>query len=130
MNRMDGGIDAPIVVIEGLDFQFFDTLDDALSSIEPWYPSWAPEYRAFDCQGRRLELVADPPIVAKRRLFGLFATDNAHGSSLIIQPLEIEPSGQQELTGLLRGYLREVAPGLDTEHMALPELWAQASKRA
>jgi hypothetical protein len=124
------GIDPPIVVIEGWDFEFFDTVADALSWIEPWYPTWVPDYRAFDRLGRRLELVAEPPIVENRILFGLLRTDNAHKSSLIIRPAAAEPSGREELVGLLRGYLCEVEAGIDTEHLGLEALWAQAVSRA
>jgi hypothetical protein len=130
MGDVSEGIDPPIVVIEGWDFEFYDTVADALSSIEPWYPSWVPEYRAFDRLGRRLELAADPPIVEKRLLFGLFTSDNAHKSSLIIRPVESEPAGRDELVGLLRGYLREVQAGVDPEVLDLDALWAKASSHA
>jgi len=130
MRDVSEGIDPPIVVIEGWDFEFFETVADALSSIEPWYPTWVPDYRAFDRLGRRLELVAEPPVVEKRILLGFLRTDNAHKSSLTIRPVAAEPSGREELVGLLRGYLREVEAGIDTEHLGLEALWAQATSRA
>jgi hypothetical protein len=57
----------PIVVAEGWDLGFYRSEDDLLSHLEPWFPS-SCGYRAFDSQGRRLELFADPPIVEKRLL--------------------------------------------------------------
>jgi hypothetical protein len=93
----------PLVVVEGLDVTFYRSEDELLVHLEPWYPSSA-EYRAFDSQGLPLELVADPPVV-RRRVFGPIWTDNAHESTLSVQPLETEPSAAPELAGLLRELL-------------------------
>jgi hypothetical protein len=68
----------PIVVIEGHDFMFYESVDALIADIERWYPS-SVEYCAFDSEGRRVELWADPPIT-RRRLFGMIWTDiERHG---------------------------------------------------
>jgi hypothetical protein len=46
----------PIVVAEGWDATFHRTEADVLAYYEPWFPGDAL-YRAFDSEGRRLDLV-------------------------------------------------------------------------
>jgi hypothetical protein len=119
----------PVVVAEAWDLTFHRSPDDVLAYYEPWFPA-AAGYRAFDAEGRRLELVAHPPVVPKR-LIGAIWTDNAHESSLTIRPIEGEPSGANELAELLRGWLPRVGVRLDNaERLTLPELLERAVARA
>ena len=74
------GIAPPITIADGDDISFYATVWDVVAEYEPWYPSWSA-YRAFDAEGRRLDLYADPPIV-RRRVIGPRWTDNAHKSGL------------------------------------------------
>lgn len=90
----------PIVVIEGHDFMFYSSVDALIADIEPWYPS-SVEYRAFDSEGRQVELSADPP-VRRRRLLGPIWTDNAHKSNLRVRATEPLPTHTDELAHLLR----------------------------
>lgn len=90
----------PIVVIEGDDFTFYESVDALVADIEPWYPS-SVEYLAFDSEGRRVELWADPSI-RKRRLIGPIWTDNAHESKLLVRATESVPMHAEELARLLR----------------------------
>jgi hypothetical protein len=118
----------PIVVAEGWDLTFHRSEADVLAQYEPWFPSSA-EYRAFDSEGRRLELVADPPI-ARQHLLGPVWTDNAHESLLLIRPTETAPGGADELIALLRGWLPRA--GLvrdDLDKLTLDELMREAIGR-
>jgi hypothetical protein len=90
----------PIVVIDDDDFTFYESVDALVADIEPWYPS-SVEYLAFDCEGRQVELWADPPI-RKRRLIGPIWTDNAHESNLLVRATESVPMHAEELARLLR----------------------------
>ena len=90
----------PIVVIEGDDFMFYESVDALVAYLEPWYPS-SVEYLAFDGEGRQLELWADPPI-RRRRLIGPIWTDNAHKSNLLVRATESVPTHAEELARLLR----------------------------
>jgi hypothetical protein len=119
----------PLVVAEGWDVEFFRSEDDVLSYHEPWFPS-SVEYRAFDSEGRRLELVADPP-VRRRRLLGPIGTDDAHKSTLLLREAESVPSGADELVALLREWLPMVGvPGDDLAELGLDELLRKAIERA
>ena len=90
----------PIVVVERHDFMFYESVDALVADIEPWYPS-SVEYSAFDSEGRRVELWADPPI-RRRRLLGPIWTDNAHKSNLRVGATEPVPTHADELANLLR----------------------------
>jgi len=121
-------IEPPIVIAEGHDVMIYPSVVHVLSDLEPWYPSNA-DYRAFDAHGRRLELVADPPVVPKR-VFWFLWTDNAHTSSLSIRAVEREPSGAAELAGLLREWLRVLEVPLDPgEEPSLDDLLDRAIAR-
>jgi hypothetical protein len=118
----------PIVVAEDSDLSFFRSVNDVLSYLEPWFPS-SCSYRAFDSQGRRLELFAEPPVVT-RRVLGPIWTDNAHESSLHIRAIEEEPSGVDELTTMLRDWLARVDPSFQpAEDPSLEALLARATER-
>ena len=111
----------PIVVVEGQDVMLFRTESDLRAELEPWYPSSA-DYRAYDREGRRLELFADPPVV-ERRLIGPIWTDNAHESSLFVRPTETTPSHAEELASALRDWLQATGVKIpDSERLMLPEL--------
>jgi hypothetical protein len=119
----------PLVVAEGWDVEFFRSEDDVLSYHEPWFPS-SVEYRAFDSEGRRLELVAEPP-VRRRRLLGLISVDDAHKSTLLLRAAESQPSGAKELVALLREWLPMVgAPREGLAELTLDELLREAIERA
>jgi hypothetical protein len=108
---LSGPIASPIVVAEGHDVTFHRTVEDVGSYYEPWFPD-SVEHRAFDGQGRRLELYAE-------------------GSELLVRPAEAEPSGADELADLLRAQLRgrrEQDPVVDT--LALERLIELAVARA
>jgi hypothetical protein len=94
---------APIVVAEGMDVTFHRAAGDVGGYYESWFPE-SVEYRAFDAEGRRLEL-------------------RAEGSSLLVRTLEDAPSGDDELCELLRSVLRGRRPS-DTllEELSLPRL--------
>ena len=49
----------PIVVIEGHDFMFYESVEALVANLEPWYPS-SVEYLAFDCEGRQVEMWRGP----------------------------------------------------------------------
>jgi hypothetical protein len=84
---LSGGITAPIVVADGLDVTFHRSADDVGAYYEPWFPD-SIEYRAFDAEGRRLELVED-------------------GSTLAVRPADGDGGGgAEELATLLRETLR------------------------
>jgi hypothetical protein len=119
----------PIVVAEGWDLDFFRSVDDVLTYLEPWFPSEC-DYRAFDGEGRRLELFADPPVV-KKRVIGPIWKDNAHESSLFIKAIEEKPSGADELASMLREWLPMVDSTLEpAENLSLEQLLAMATERA
>ena len=119
----------PVVVAEGWDVEFFRSEEDVLSYIEPWFPSGV-EYRAFDSEGRRLELVAEPPL-RRRRLLGLIGVDDAHRSALLLRAVETQPSGAGELVALLREWLPMVgAPREGLAELTLDELLGEAIERA
>lgn len=118
----------PLVVAEGGDVTVFRSATGLISYIEPWFPNSA-DYRAFDSEGRRLELVADPPIV-RRRLVGPVWTDNAHKSSLLVRSREAVPSGADELAGILRELLAFLEVRLDeSEGTRLDELLTMVIER-
>jgi hypothetical protein len=119
----------PVVVAEGLDLSFYRSTDDVVCEIEPWFPSEA-EYRAFDSQGRRLGLFADPPVTPKH-LIGPIWTDNAQHSSLLVRATEGQPSGGEELAALLRAWLATVGTPLAVpDDLSLDELLAKGIERA
>jgi hypothetical protein len=129
VSEVSSAIVPPIVVAEGWDATFHRTERDVLAYYEPWFPGDA-QYRAFDSQGRRLELVAVPP-VKRRHIPGRAWADNAHRSALRVRVCETEPHGAGELADLLRGWLGRV----DALHQAtttesLPDLLAAAVDRA
>lgn len=107
---MQDALVPPLVVIEGRDFMFYASVDALTADIEPWYPSSA-EYRAFDSEGRRFELSAEPP-VTQRRILGPIWTDNAHKSSLVVRVIDATPLHADELVTLLR---ESVAASGETE---------------
>ena len=118
----------PIVVAEGWDVTVYETSDHVLRHIEPWFPS-SVDYRAFDSEGRRLELVADPPVMQKR-LIGPIRTDDADQSSLFIRAIESEPTGLEELSAMLEAWLQRVGVPLDlAEDWTLDQLLAKAMER-
>ena len=118
----------PVVVAEGWDVTFHRSEDDVLAYYEPWFPGSA-EYRSFDSEGRRLELVADPP-VRRRRLLGPIGTDDANKSTLLLRVLETEPSGESELVALLREWLPMVgAPRDGLAELTLDQLLRKAIDR-
>jgi hypothetical protein len=119
----------PIVVAEGLDLSFHRTPEDVVRQYEPWFPGDA-DYRAYDAEGRRLELVADPPVKSKR-LIGPIRTDNAHESSLTVRATEAEPSGADEFAELLHRWLIELGERLeDPQRLTLRELLDRALAHA
>jgi hypothetical protein len=119
----------PVVVAEGWDVVFHRSEEDVLAYYEPWFPSGA-EYRSFDSEGRRLELVADPP-VRRRRLLGPIGVDDAHKSTLLLRAVETEPSGESELVALLREWLPMVdVPRDGLADLTLDELLRKAIDRA
>ena len=119
----------PIVVAEGLDLAFHRAPADVVRQYEPWFPG-ATDYRAFDAEGRRLELVADPPVVSKR-LIGPIWTDNAHDSTLTVRAAEAEPSGANEFAELLRAWLLEIGERLeDPQRLTLRQLLDRALRHA
>jgi len=119
----------PIVVAEGWDLTFHRTEGDVLAYYEPWFPGDA-HYRAFDSQGRRLELVAVPP-VERRHILGPVYADNAHRSALLVRVRGTEPRGAEELADLLRGWLVHVnVLNEATSTWSLPDLLAAAIDRA
>ena len=95
---------APIVVTEGQDVTFHRSVEDVGRYYEAWFPD-SIEHRAFDAEGRRLELYAEPPIVPGHGV-GPIGPDSAHRSSLHVRTREPEPSGAAELADLLRELLR------------------------
>ena len=103
----------PIVVIEDSDFMFHESVEALVANLEPWYPS-SVEYLAFDCEGRQVELWADPPI-RKRRLIGPIWTDNAHASNLLVRATESVPVHAEELAHLLHETV--VAGGLPADRV-------------
>lgn len=118
----------PIVVIEGHDFMFYASVDALRADIEPWYPS-SVEYHAFDSDGRRVELWADPPI-KQRRIVGPIWTDNAHKSRLLVRATEAEPSHADELAERLREtVLAGDASREDVEASCLKDLLLRAIER-
>jgi hypothetical protein len=94
----------PIVVAEGEDVTFHRTVEDVGAYYEVWFPD-SVEHRAFDAEGRRLELYADPPVVPGHGI-GAIPTDAAQRSTLCVRAREAEPSGADELGVLLRELLR------------------------
>ncbi|WCB93541.1 hypothetical protein DSM104299_02254 [Baekduia alba] len=85
---MTDGIVMPIVVAEGLDVTFHRSAGDVGAFYESWFPA-SVEHRAFDAEGRRLELYAEGTALMVR------ARDAAPG-----------PEGAAELAQLLRELLR------------------------
>jgi hypothetical protein len=77
---------APIVVAEGLDVTFHREPGDVGGYYEHWFPD-SVEHRAFDAEGRRLELRAD-------------------GTALLVVALDETPTAAAELSDLLREVLR------------------------
>ena len=76
----------PIIVAEGLDISFFQTVEDAERSLEPW---WVEENlgKVYDAQGRLLRLQAGDRRVS-------------------ILSWGIEPTHAEELKSLLREFLK------------------------
>ncbi len=111
----------PIVVAEGADVSVFASVEDVVRQLEPWFAD--EPHRAYDAEGRALDLVADPPIVERRLLFGLLRSDSAHESELRVVARESEPGHAAELAALLRERLGESAP------LPLPELLDRLIRR-
>jgi hypothetical protein len=108
---LSGPIAPPIVVAEGHDVTFHRTVADVGAYYESWFPDTV-EHRAFDAEGRRLELYAEGP-------------------ELQVRPGEAEPSGATELADLLRAQLRgrrSSDPVIDT--LGLERLLSLAVARA
>lgn len=122
------GIEAPLVpplvVADGLDLSFFDSEAELRSEIEPWFAN--ESYRAFDSEGHVLELVADPPVVKRRILFGLLGADNSHQSTLHVRRSANQQAQPTALAVLLREWLEAVSEPADPD-ADLPTLLARAT---
>ena len=90
------------------------------SYLEPWFPS-SVDYRAFDSQGRRLELLADPP-VESRKVLGPIRSDNAHASELTVRAVEETPTGAGELAEVVRHQLTASGTEVETQELSLDRL--------
>lgn len=120
----------PLLIGEDFAYDVFASVADAERYLEAWFPSAAPDYRAFDRRGLRLRLVADPPVVETRGLFGLIRTDTSHRSSLRVEAAERHPAGHDEMVDLLRRYLDRLSPPEQHASLALDELLQAAVRRS
>ncbi|MEA2495457.1 MAG: hypothetical protein QOJ29_3368 [Thermoleophilaceae bacterium] len=116
----------PLVVTEGVDVTIYSSEAELVREIEPWFAN--ESYRAFDSEGRRVELLAHPPVVA-RRFIGPIRTDNAHKSVLVVQACEDQPSNADELAELLRTWLAALGVPASAD-MDLRELVSLASQHS
>ena len=73
----------PIVLADGLDVTLYASVEDIWVDLEPWFVE--QEYRLYDATGLRLELVGEP--------------------EWSVRAVEAEPTGAEELAGLLRVWL-------------------------
>ncbi|HEY6759802.1 MAG TPA: hypothetical protein VI318_09935 [Baekduia sp.] len=104
---MSGGVTAPIVVADGLDVTFHRSADDVGAYYEPWFPD-SVEYRAFDAEGRRLELHADGATLAVRPA----GDDGAEELATLLRETLRGPRDRDDvLDGLTLGRLLELAVG-------------------
>lgn len=88
----------PIVLAEGWDVMFFGSEDAVGRHLEAWYPEEV-EYRAYDAQGRKLELFVNRETVPRRWL------PDRTDERVAVRSCEREPTHAAELAELLAQWL-------------------------
>jgi hypothetical protein len=114
-------VSPPIIVIDGHDFSFYESLDAVGRHLETWYPE--EPYVAYDGVGRRLELAVEERTVPRRWF------RDRKIERVGVRALEEEPSDPGVLAGLLREHLQRA--GVDVGASAsLPELVDRSIERS
>src|SRR5215510_8023151 len=88
---LDNSPTPPIFIVDGLDVGVFESLDDAVLQLEA-VDVENGEYSSYDAEGRSLRLMT-------------------HGDRVLAQLDEREPSHADELSAVLRDFLK--AAGID-----------------
>jgi hypothetical protein len=100
----------PLIIAVGWDVWFYSSEDALNRDIEPWFPSDV-DYRAFDSEGRKLELSVKRE--SNNRRFPFRETYER----VVVRAVENEPEHARELRTFLADWLPMVGaptPGSDT----------------
>jgi hypothetical protein len=110
----------PVIVIDGHDFAFYESAEAVGQHLETWYLD--EPYLAFDSDGRRLELVIEEQVFARRWL------PDRTVERVGVRTLEDEPSDPGVLAGLLREHLDRAGITMPAA-ASLPESFIARSAR-
>ena len=114
---------SPLIIAEGWDVAFYSSEDAVNRDIEPWYPSEV-EYRAFDSEGRKLELSVERQKTPRRWLW------SGTYERIIVRAVENEPGHSQELKVFLTDWLPIVGAPKPAPDTPLAELLRLAIERS
>lgn len=109
----------PIVVSEGWDVSFFASEEAVDKELEPWYPSDA-EYRAFDSEGRKLELTVRKVVIPRRLIW-----DRKY-EVVGVRAKETAARHADDLARLLREWLRVIGEAEAPANATLSELFERS----
>jgi hypothetical protein len=112
----------PLVLADGWDVSFYGSEEAINRQIEPWFPEDV-EYRAYDSEGRKLELSVEREVVARRWLW------DKTRERIAVRAVESEPRHARELAELLAQWLPMVGASPPPADTTLDELLRQAVER-
>jgi len=112
----------PIIVEEGVDLEFFESLEDVGRCLEPWATTYL-DFVAFDSEGRGLELDIELHVEHRKWLPDLKV------ELVRVRAGESEPSHAEELRALVSEYCAAVGVSVDS-HAPLEKLLRAAIERA
>lgn len=120
-----GDIVPPLVVVEGLGeinaMHFFASARALGSHLEPWFPQ-EEAYRAFDSEGRKLELTVEVKPVRRR-----WRRDTTY-THVGVRLAESDRLHQDELAELLRRWLSRAHSPIAVENLSLGQLLVTATE--
>jgi len=105
----------PLVVAEGWDITFFSSETALNWHLEPWFPSKV-EYRAYDSEGRKLELSVDREKIPRR-----WFRDTTR-ERIMVRAVENEPGHVGELADFLTEWLPMIGAPKPPPNTPLAEL--------
>lgn len=105
----------PLIVAEGWDIAFFSSEAALNWHLEPWFPSKV-DYRAFDSEGRKLELSVERETIPRRWLRDITR------ERIIVRAVESEPGHAGELAEFLAEWLPMVGAPKPRPDTPLSEL--------
>ena len=112
----------PLVLADGWDVSFYGSAEAIDRQIEPWFPEEV-EYRAYDSEGRKLELAVEREVVTRRWLWDRTC------ERIVVRAVESAPRHSSELAELLAQWLPMVGASTPPADTTLDELLRQAVDR-